>query len=87
MSNVLKEAFGLLAVGMGSAFFVLFLISILGRLLIRWINGTVKEESGTLLHSSKNNSAESQHIAALTSVVDIITDGEGSISNIQKIHS
>lgn len=87
MSNVLKEAFGLLAVGMGSAFFVLFFISILGRLLIRWINHTAHSEPKSLLTTSKNSPAGTEHIAVLTSVVEVVTEGEGRIAGIQKIQS
>lgn len=88
MGDLLLEACWLLVVGMGSAFFVLFLIGVMGRLLIRWTNLQVdKIASATSPIQSRSNAGNQQHVAVITAVVDTITDGEGKVDSIQKIKS
>lgn len=81
MGENLLEALTLLIVGMGSAFFVLFLIGVIGQFLITWTN--YQAESSII--SQNNVHRNPTHIAVITAVVEQVTEGEGRISNIQKI--
>lgn len=88
MGELLLEACWLLVVGMGSAFFVLFLIGVLGRLLIRWTNLQVEKISSATSPLVPHAISENQHhVAVIAAVVDSLTDGEGHVDTIQKIKS
>jgi hypothetical protein len=81
MGENLLEALTLLIVGMGSAFFVLFLIGVIGQFLITWTNYQAENR----IISQNNVHRNPTHIAVITAVVEQVTEGEGRISNIQKI--
>lgn len=86
MGDILLESFWLLIVGMGSAFFVLFLIGVSGKLLINLVN---KSDESALKSSGEifrdGNSIQAAHMAVISAVVEEITQGEGSVQSIQKI--
>ncbi|MBK8621277.1 MAG: hypothetical protein IPN79_05820 [Saprospiraceae bacterium] len=77
----LLEALLLLVIGMGSAFFVLFLIGVIGKFLIKWTNTQAEK----LILTPNNVQQHPTHIAVITAAVEQVTQGEGRISNIQKI--
>jgi Na+-transporting methylmalonyl-CoA/oxaloacetate decarboxylase gamma subunit len=86
MGETLWEAFWLLVVGMGSAFFVLYLIGVSGRFLISRVNSL--EEDKTILPesiSAQGHSILPLHVAVITAAVEEATNGQGKIENIQKI--
>lgn len=86
MSDILLEAFWLLIVGMGSAFFVLFLIGVSGKILIRLVNNA--EESGLKSPDIANRdgkSIQAIHLAVISAAVQEVTQGEGIVQSIQKI--
>ena len=86
MGNILLEAFWLLIVGMGSAFFVLFLIGVSGKFLIVWVNSSEagEQKSSVSLHNA-GKAVLPAHLAVITATVEEVTGGEGSIQSIQKI--
>ncbi len=81
MGENLLEALILLIVGMGSAFFALFLIGVIGQFLIKWTN----HQAENRIIPQNNVHRNPTHIAVITAVVEQVTEGEGRISNIQKI--
>jgi oxaloacetate decarboxylase gamma subunit len=81
MGENLLEALTLLIVGMGSAFFVLFLIGVIGQFLITWTNYQAENR----IIPKNNVHRNPAHIAVITAAVEQVTEGEGRISNIQKI--
>jgi len=81
MGENLLEALTLLIVGMGSAFFVLFLIGVIGQFLITWTNYQAENR----ILPQNNVHRNPTHIAVITAAVEQVTEGEGRISNIQKI--
>jgi Na+-transporting methylmalonyl-CoA/oxaloacetate decarboxylase gamma subunit len=86
MGDVLMQALWLLIVGMGSAFFVLFLIGVSGKFLITWVN--TLEEDGQKpaeVPVTDQKSIQSVHMAVITATVQEVTWGEGRVVNIQKI--
>lgn len=86
MGDILLEAFWLLIVGMGSAFFVLFLIGVSGKILIRLVNNA--EESGLKSPDIANRdgkSIQAIHLAVISAAVEEVTQGKGSVQSIQKI--
>lgn len=86
MREILLEAFWLLIVGMGSAFFVLFLIGVSGKILINILNRS--EEGGLKSPETtrrEGNSIHAAHLAVISAAVEEVTRGEGSVQSIQKI--
>ncbi len=83
----MEEALTLLAIGMVSVMFVLFLIVFVGNGMIRVINKFVPEVETTKTRSQQTNVPEiaSNKIAAITSAINILTQGKGKVTNIQKI--
>jgi len=83
MTENLHTAIQLSIVGMVSVFFILGIVVGLGKLLILSVN----KYSPTPVAKSPRSfvSNDTQEIAVLTSVVDIITQGKGRIKSIKKI--
>ncbi|MFZ1705677.1 MAG: OadG family protein [Saprospiraceae bacterium] len=85
MESSLVEAFWLMIVGMGTVFFVLFLIGVCGRLLIKWVN-TFQDVQISSKHSVhlQGDRIPVEHVAILSAVVEEITQGTGQIDQISK---
>ncbi|HPY81788.1 MAG: OadG family protein [Bacteroidales bacterium] len=83
----MEEALTLLAIGMVSVMFVLFLIVFVGNGMIRVMNKIVPEVEIVKARSQQTNIPEiaSNKIAAITSAINILTQGKGKVTNIQKI--
>lgn len=86
MGDILLEAFWLLIVGMGSAFFVLFLIGVSGKFLIVWVNASeVSEQKSSESLNKAEKAVLPVHLAVITATVEEVTRGEGKLHSIQKI--
>ena len=83
MAENYQLAFQLLVVGMLSVFFILAIVIGLARLLIFTVNNFVKEPIDSLIPNK--NYIEHKELAVLSSVVEMITSGKGSIKSIKKI--
>lgn len=83
----MEEALTLLAIGMVSVMFVLFLIVFVANGMIRVMNKIVPEVEIVKARSQQTNIPEiaSNKIAAITSAINILTQGKGKVTNIQKI--
>lgn len=83
----MEEALTLLAIGMVSVMFVLFLIVFVSNGMIRVMNKIVPEVEIVKARSQQTNIPEiaSNKIAAITSAINILTQGKGKVTNIQKI--
>jgi len=83
MSENLNLAFQLLLVGMVSVFFILGIVVGLGRLLIFAVNKLTQD----ILErpSTKILSSDTQNVAIVTAVTELVTQGKGVIKSITKI--
>lgn len=84
MENI-GMAFMLMIVGMATVFTILLLIIYIAQQLIRFVNKYIPEE---IVEKKNNTSAPAlspRKVAAITSAVNIITNGKGRIVTIEKL--
>jgi len=84
MTEDLSTAVMLMGVGMITVFIVLLLVVLVGNSLILFVNKFVPEEIKTTKQSSPVFQAEK--LAAITTAVEIFTEGKGRITKIDKIN-
>lgn len=80
----LNEALSIMAVGMITVFFILFLIILIGNLIIRLSNRYLPEEA-TVVKTKKVNASSDNTLKAIEAAIDVITKGRGKITNIKKL--
>jgi len=73
----------LLLVGMLSVFFILSIVILIGKGLIHIANKFAPKPQKEIL--PKRVSSNGRHIAAITAVVETVTQGRGRIKSINKI--
>ena len=78
MSEEFATAITLLAIGMITVFVVLWLVVLTGNILIRLVNRFATEQVTSL------SGLDSKKIAAITAAVDVLTEGRGKITKIDK---
>ena len=83
MGNI-NEALSLLAVGMIMVFFILFLVVIVGKVVIQLTNRYLPEIQKTNDGGVTLQGVNPKQLAALATVVDIITQGRGRLDTVQK---
>lgn len=80
----LNEAFSIMAVGMITVFFILFLIILIGNLIIRFSNRYLPEEIAP--QKTKKPNGTSYHVhKAIEAAIELITQGKGKATKITKI--
>lgn len=80
----LNEALSIMAVGMITVFFILFLIILIGNLIIRLSNRYLPEEA-TVVKTKKVTASSDNKLKAIEAAIDVITKGRGKITNIKKL--
>jgi len=80
----LNEALSIMAVGMITVFFILFLIILIGNLIIRLSNRYLPEEA-TVVKTKKRTASSDNTLKAIEAAIDVITKGRGKITNIKKL--
>ena len=83
MENI-NEALSLLAVGMIMVFLILFLVIVIGNTVVLLTNRFVHEVQKPFGEGVAVKTTNSKKLAAITAVVDMITQGEGRVSSVQK---
>lgn len=83
MENI-NEALSLLAVGMIMVFLILFLVIVIGNVVVLFTNRFVQETQEPVRGGVAVRTTNSKKLAAITAVVDMITQGEGRVSSVQK---
>ncbi len=73
----------LLLVGMLSVFIILGIVVGLGKVLILLVNKYAPQQVSH--HISKKETIAQKHVVVLSSVVDLVTQGRGTIKSIKKI--
>jgi len=86
MTENLHIALQLLLVGMLSVFFILGVVVALGKILISLVNKFSKDPVPRPVAAvTSNKQFSSKKLAALSAVIDIISDGQGVIKSVKKI--
>ncbi|MDD2284585.1 MAG: OadG family protein [Paludibacter sp.] len=80
----LNEAILIMAVGMITVFFILFLIVLIGDLIIRLSNKYLPEEA-VAVKAKKTGTSSDNTMKAIEAAIDVITNGRGKVTNIKKI--
>lgn len=80
-------AFELLGVGIITVFVILSLVVVIGNLIIWFVNKYIGEDVKSQSKSSGNSSIEinAKKLAAIVSVVSLVTKGTGRVSNVKKL--
>ena len=80
----LNEAFSIMAVGMITVIFILFLIILIGNLIIRLSNKYLPEEI-VAVKVKKTSGTSENTFKAIEAAIDLITKGKGKVTNIKKL--
>ncbi|MDO9633650.1 MAG: oxaloacetate decarboxylase [Paludibacter sp.] len=80
----LNEAFSIMAVGMITVIFILFLIILIGNLIIRLSNKYLPEEL-VAVKVKKTSGTSDNTFKAIEAAIDLITKGKGKVTNIKKL--
>lgn len=86
MTTSISSALTLMLIGMITVFLVLFLVYLTGTILIRIVNIWFPESQPVAPVSprTQNQGITPQQIAAITTAVEIFTEGRAQIINIEK---
>ena len=79
-------AFELMGVGMITVFVILALVVVVGRLIIMFVNRFIGPDNKSQIKSNGNATAaiSSKKLAAIVSVVNLVTKGTGRVTDIKK---
>ena len=80
----LNEALSLLVIGMVMVLTILFLVVVVGNVVIQFTNRYVPATQKSVNGRETTNRTNPMKLAAITAVVDTITQGKGIIESIQK---
>lgn len=81
-------ALELLVVGMITVFIILSIVVLVGTLIIRFVNKYIPEEKASVIPvvaAGKNEGGSPRKMAAIVSAVNIITQGKGKVTKIEKL--
>jgi len=92
MSENVQTALLLLLVGMITVFIILSLVVLTGNLLIKFVNRFYPDapikgmnKLGVRLKHPSNSAIVPAKLAAITAAVQVVTEGKGRITKIEKI--
>jgi len=93
MNESLSQALLVMVVGMITVFIVLGLVVLTGKLLIRFVNHFLPEAAKfspkpsrtTPVIPTSTTSFNEKKLAAIVAAVDVVTKGQGRITNIEKL--
>ncbi|MFV0267473.1 MAG: OadG family protein [Draconibacterium sp.] len=80
----MTDAIQLMLTGMGTVFFILIMVVVLGNVIIRGTNtfAVVSNQPG---EPSTSGGIEPAKLAAIVSAVDVVTRGKGKVFSVEKI--
>ena len=81
----MAQVIQLIFTGMGTVFFMLIMVVLLGNIIIRVTNKYSTVVEVQTISESKTSEMNSAKIAAIVSAVDIVTGGKGRVSSIEKM--
>lgn len=81
----MAQVIQLIFTGMGTVFFMLIMVVLLGNVIIRVTNKYSTVVEVQTISESKTSEMNSAKIVAIVSAVDIVTGGKGRVSSIEKM--
>ncbi|WP_167618675.1 OadG family protein [Maribellus sediminis] len=81
MSEVLK----LILTGMGTVFFILIMVVVLGKIIIRITNMLAPALQVQVASNQSSSEIEPAKLAAIVSAVETVTRGKGKVTFIEKL--
>jgi len=82
----MTEALKLMLTGMGTVFFILIMVVVLGNVIIRVTNSYTTEPVKKTGAAGGTSAVESHQLAAIVSAVSMVTKGKGRVTSVEKIH-
>jgi len=82
----MAQVIQLIFTGMGTVFFILIMVVLLGNLIIRLTNRYAPEVQVQAVSEQKSSGMEVAKVAAIVSAVEIVTGGKGKVSSIEKMN-
>ena len=84
MEAYFEQAWILLGVGMLTVFAVLFLVVIVGKSIILFVNRFIPEDENDKRKAINGNGFESSKVAAIVAAVSHVTGGRGTVVDIRR---
>jgi len=81
----MTDALQLMFTGMGTVFFILIMVVVLGNLIIRFTNSFAVVSNQAVMPKASAQTLEPNKLAAIVSAVDIVTQGKGKVTSVEKI--
>ncbi|MCK3683228.1 OadG family protein [Maribellus sp. YY47] len=81
MTNALQ----LMLTGMGTVFFILIMVVVLGNVIIRITNSFATVSTQAIAPAAAPSGMEASKLAAIVSAVDVVTRGKGKVTSVEKI--
>jgi len=81
----MAEALKLMLTGMGTVFFILIMVVVLGNVIIKVTNSFASEASTPVATSGTSSEIGASKLAAIVSAVDVVTKGKGKVTTIEKM--
>ena len=81
----MAEALKLMLTGMGTVFFILIMVVVLGNVIIKVTNSFASEASASVTTSVATSEIGASKLAAIVSAVDVVTKGKGKVTTIEKM--
>ena len=83
----MEEALMLLGIGMTTVLFTLVMVVVVGNAIIRFVNAYVPAAEVVKVRPQQTSSQEiaSNKMTAIVTAIDIVTQGKGKVTNIQKV--
>ncbi len=82
MNEYIQEAWTLLGVGMVTVFIILMVVVLIGNTIIRVVNRYFPESDNGKVAAER--SFGNSRVAAITAAVNMVTQGKGRITKIEK---
>jgi len=80
----INEAVSIMIVGMITVFFILYFITVIGNLIIRFSNKYLPEQAASVKHKKVTDTSGNTK-TAIEKAISIATNGKGKVTNIKKI--
>ena len=84
MSEELQLALSLMVIGMATVFMILLLVVVGGKILIWWANRYYPQS--TVIQVLGQQKGGNSKLAAIFSVVEIVTGGRGKVESIKRLN-
>ncbi len=80
----MAEALKLMLTGMGTVFFILIMVVVLGNVIIK-VTNSFASEANTSATSGTSSEIGAGKLAAIVSAVDVVTMGKGKVTTVEKM--